>query len=202
MNRIAEIERTTKETSISIKLDLDGIGNIKIDYPIGFMSHMLTIFAGHGFFDLEIKAKGDLVVDQHHLVEDTGIVLGQCFSKALGEKRGINRVGSCYFPMDETLARAVVDICGRSHLIFEAPASINSQDFSIAPYFQGDTIYDFWQGFANNAGLTMHLDILRGRSPHHMIEAIFKAAGRALNEACKIDPVFSNAIPSTKGVLA
>jgi imidazoleglycerol-phosphate dehydratase len=189
MARIAEIERETKETSIFMKLDLDGSGEAKLDYPIGFMFHMLTSFARHGLFDLEIRARGDLEVDEHHLVEDTGIVLGQCFDRALGDRRGIRRVGSCFFPMDETLARAAVDISGRPYLVFEA-------DFP-----ETDTVQDFWQGFVSSAGITLHLDILRGRSSHHKAEAIFKAAARSLREACEIDPALPDLIPSTKGIL-
>ena len=123
MVRIAEIERATRETGISVILNLDGRGEAKLDYPIGFMAHMLGAFAKHGLFDLEIRAKGDLEVDQHHLVEDTGIVLGQCFNRAFGEKRGIYRVGSCCFPMDETLVQAAVDISGRPFLVFEGELS-------------------------------------------------------------------------------
>jgi len=207
MGRMAEVERITKETSIIMKLNLDGSGEVKLDYPIGFMVHMLTAFARHGLFDLEIKAKGDLEVDQHHLVEDTGIVLGQCFARALGEKRGIRRVGSCLFPMDETLARAAVDISGRPYLVFET--GISEIPLAAAPAagsdvssFQTDTVQDFWQGFVSSSGITLHLDILRGRSSHHKIEALYKAAARSLREACEIDPVSPGIIPSTKGVLA
>ena len=206
MERIAETERVTKETSIKMKLNLDGSGEVKLDYPIGFMVHMLTAFARHGLFDLELRASGDLEVDQHHLVEDTGIVLGQCFARALGEKRGIRRVGSCLFPMDETLARAAVDISGRPYLVFEAsePQSSLSEVPLISGLssFQTDTFQDFWQGFVCSSGITMHLDILRGRSSHHKIEALFKAAARSLREACEIDPASPDLIPSTKGTLA
>ena len=212
MGRIAEIKRETKETSIDIKLNLDGTGEAKLDYPIGFMAHMLSSFAKHGLFDIEVKARGDLEVDQHHLVEDTGIVLGQCFSQALGERRGIQRVGSCLFPMDETLARSSVDISGRPYLVFEAELSgtqrvpggtsgVPDESPSEIPGFQTDTVQDFWQGFATAAGLTLHLEIIRGRSCHHIIEALFKAAARSLREACEIDPRASNSIPSTKGVI-
>jgi len=205
MTRTAEIERTTKETSIKVKLNLDGRGEAKLDYPIGFMAHMLTAFAKHGLFDIEIKARGDLEVDQHHLVEDTGILLGQCFTRALGERRGIRRVGSCLFPMDESLVRAAVDISGRPFLVFEADLSevpLVSASSQGAFSFQTDTVQDFWQGFVSAAGITFHLDILRGRSSHHKIEALFKAAARALREACEIDPAASDLIPSTKGVIA
>jgi imidazoleglycerol-phosphate dehydratase len=215
MIRIAEIERVTKETSIRAILNLDGRGEAKLNYPIGFMAHMLSAFSHHGQFDLEVRAKGDLEVDQHHLVEDTGIVLGQCFARALGEKRGIRRVGSCLFPMDETLARAAVDISGRSYLVFEAELSDIPLISAPAPdpgglgrgmqgfaSFQTDTVHDFWQSFVSAAGITLHLDILRGRSSHHKIEALFKAAARALREACEIDNLAADLIPSTKGVIA
>ncbi|MCL2129073.1 MAG: imidazoleglycerol-phosphate dehydratase HisB [Treponema sp.] len=197
MSRNAEVERTTKETSITMKLELDGRGEIKIDYPIGFMAHMFTSFARHGLFNLEIRAKGDLEVDQHHLMEDSGLVLGQCFARALGERRGIRRIGSCLFPMDETLARAAVDISGRPFLVFEADLAAGE-----IPGFQADTVHDFFQGFVSASGITVHLDILRGRSCHHKIESLFKAAAYSLREACKIDAAAEDIIPSTKGVLA
>ena len=208
MARISEVSRKTKETDLFIRLNLDGSGEAKLNYPIGFMTHMLNTFARHGLFDIEIHARGDLEVDQHHLVEDTGIVLGQCFARALGEKRGIRRVGSCLFPMDECLARAAVDISGRPCLVFEADipgvplVSAPAHGADGAASFQTDTVQDFWQGFVSAAGITLHLDILRGRSCHHKIEALFKAAARALREACGIDPALPDVIPSTKGVLA
>ena len=209
MTRIAEVKRVTKETSITMKLNLDGAGEAKLDYPIGFMAHMFNTFARHGLFDLEIAATGDLDVDQHHLVEDSGIVLGQCFAKALGEKRGIRRSGSCLFPMDETLARAVVDVSGRpflyydcefsgSPLIAKSRTALDSELFE----FQTDTVQDFWHGFVSSAAITLHLEILRGRSSHHKIEALFKAAARSLREACEIDPAYPDLIPSTKGIIA
>jgi len=204
MSRIADVERNTKETEIFIKLNIDGKGDFKGDYPIGFMSHMLNTFARHGLFDIEIRAKGDLEVDQHHLVEDTGIVLGQCFAKALGDKRGIVRNGNCLFPMDETLARAAVDLSGRPFLFFDGQltgspliSTENGKEYK----FQTDVIEDFWQGFVSAAGCNLHLEILRGRSDHHKIEAIFKAAARSLRNACEIDERAKNSIPSTKGTL-
>jgi len=206
MSRIAEIERKTKETDIKIILNLDGDGTAKLEYPIGFMGHMLNTFARHGLFDLDITASGDLEVDQHHLVEDTGIVLGLCFAKALGEKRGIRRSGSCLFPMDETLAQAAVDIGGRPFLFFNAqlsgtplisePVNGNKPD-----RFQADTVEDFWMGFSGAALCNLHLEIIRGRSDHHKIEALFKAAARALRTACEIDSRAGDSIPSTKGSL-
>ncbi|GHV27459.1 imidazoleglycerol-phosphate dehydratase [Spirochaetia bacterium] len=200
MARQAEVTRATKETDITIRLNLDGAGETVLAYPIGFMGHMLNTFARHGLFDLEVRAAGDLEVDQHHLVEDTGIVLGQCFAKALGEKRGIRRVGSCLYPMDETLARAAVDVSGRGFLVFDAQLSgipLVANSYS----FQTDTVEDFWQGFVTAAAITLHLDILRGRSDHHKIEALFKAAAWALREAVEIDPRSADSIPSTKGSL-
>ncbi|MCL1815543.1 MAG: imidazoleglycerol-phosphate dehydratase HisB [Treponema sp.] len=208
--RQAAIKRTTGETDISIMLNLDGRGEAQLDYPIGFMKHMLNTFARHGLFDLEIMASGDLEVDQHHLVEDTGIVLGQCFAKALGDKRGIVRCASCLYPMDETLARAAVDISGRAFLVFDAQLSgvplvaaqeTNSGEMTETGAFQTDTAEDFWQGFVSAAALTLHLEILRGRSDHHKIEALYKAAARALRQACEIDCRAAETIPSTKGVL-
>ncbi|MCL2243101.1 MAG: imidazoleglycerol-phosphate dehydratase [Treponema sp.] len=227
MRRTAEIERKTGETEIYIRLDIDGKGIAKLSYPLGFMTHMLNTFARHGLFDIEAHAKGDLETDQHHLVEDTGIVLGQCFAKALGEKRGILRSGSCLFPMDETLARAAVDISGRPYLYFEGqlsgspiisaaqncgsnlPAGGEPGEFdstrrvktSCAYDFQTDVIEDFWQAFVNAAGCNLHLEIIRGRSDHHKIEAMFKAAARALRSACEYDSRVKDSIPSTKGIL-
>jgi imidazoleglycerol-phosphate dehydratase len=205
MGRKTEVSRKTKETDITIILNLDGQGDAKLDYPIGFMGHMLTTFARHGLFDLDVWARGDLEVDQHHLVEDTGIVLGLCFARALRDKRGIRRVGSCLYPMDETLARAAVDLSGRAYLVFDAGLSggpLVSGDGSSVWSFQTDTVEDFWQGFCSSAACALHLDILRGRGDHHKIEALFKAAGRALREASEIDPRLPDLIPSTKGVLA
>jgi imidazoleglycerol-phosphate dehydratase len=205
MSRTAEIERKTKETEIFIKLNIDGKGDAKLDFPVGFMAHMLDTFARHGLFDIEVSAKGDIEVDQHHIVEDTGIVLGQCFAKALGEKRGIRRNGDCLFPMDETLARSAVDISGRSFLYFDGQLSnsplISTSEGGKEYKFQTDVIEDFWQGFAGAAGCNLHLEILRGRSDHHKIEAMFKATARALRAACEIDERAKNSIPSTKGIL-
>ena len=210
MPREAELSRETWETAVAVKLNLDGGGIARLDYPIGFMVHLLDTFARHGMFDLDIRASGDLEVDQHHLVEDTGIALGRCFAQALGNKRGIRRSGSCLFPMDETLARAAVDLSCRAFLVFNAGLSGTPLISAPARYshaaagmaaFQTDTVEDFWQAFASAGGITLHLDILRGRSDHHKIEALFKAAARALRDACAIDPRQGDGIPSTKGVL-
>jgi imidazoleglycerol-phosphate dehydratase len=206
MERSAEIRRSTKETDIRIKLTLDGSGRAELGLPIGFMAHMLNTFAKHGLFDLEIQASGDLDVDQHHLVEDLGIVLGQCFARALGDKRGIRRVGSCLYPMDETLARAAVDLSGRAFLVFDAGLAHTPLVFSGPDgkegAFQSDTVEDFWQGFAANALCALHLEVLRGRSDHHKLEALFKAAARALRDAAEIDNRAADSIPSTKGTIA
>jgi imidazoleglycerol-phosphate dehydratase len=215
LERIAEIVRKTGETDIRILLNIDGNGTAKLEYPLGFMAHMLHTFARHGLFDLEVSAAGDLEVDQHHLVEDTGIALGQCFAKALGEKRGVRRNGSCLFPMDETLARAAVDLSGRPFLYFDGQLSgqpLLSKMRGVTPdtalgdnpafyEFQSDTVEDFWQGFTSAAACNLHLEILRGRSCHHKIEALFKAAARALRAACELDERAAGSIPSTKGSL-
>jgi imidazoleglycerol-phosphate dehydratase len=205
MSRVAEISRKTNETDIFIKLNIDGKGDAKLDYPVGFMLHMLNTFARHGLFDIEVRAKGDLEVDQHHLVEDTGIVLGQCFAKALGEKRGIRRNGTCAFPMDECLAHASVDISGRPYLFFDGKLTgsplISMPEGSLEQNFQTDVVEDFWQGFACAAGCNLHMEIIRGRSDHHKIEALFKAAAKALRAACEYDVRARDIIPSTKGSL-
>ncbi len=201
MKRTAEIKRKTKETDISLSLNLDGSGKADLDCPIGFLNHMLSAFAKHGLFDITLKARGDLEVDQHHLVEDVGIVLGMAFAKVLGEKRGIQRVADALVPMDETLAQAVVDIGGRPYLYFSAPIS-GIPLVSGTQSFQTDTIEDFWLAFTINAGLNLHLEVFRGRSDHHIIEALFKAASRALSKAVAIDSRAPTAIPSTKGVIA
>jgi imidazoleglycerol-phosphate dehydratase len=204
MRRVAEIERKTNETEIFIYLNLDGEGEAKLNYPVGFMSHMLSTFARHGLFDIEVNAKGDLEVDQHHLIEDTGIVLGQCFAKALGDKRGIRRNGSCLFPMDECLTRAAVDVSGRPFLYFDGQLSgspLISAENGTKYDFQTDVIEDFWQGFVSAAGCNLHLEVIRGRSDHHKIEALFKSAARALRFACEHDSRARNIIPSTKGSL-
>ena len=189
--RIADIERNTKETKIVLELNIDGKGNCTVESPVGFLNHLLTSFCKHGMFDLSGKIEGDLDVDQHHLIEDTGIVLGQAFAKALGNCAGIFRSGSCLFPMDETLARAAVDFGGRSFLVCEAAltniplVSINANGSSSS--FQTDCFEDFWLGFVGGAKCNLHLDTLRGRSDHHKMEALFKAASRAIREACSFD---------------
>lgn len=205
MARIAEVCRKTAETDICLSLNLDGTGNCTVDCPIGFFSHMLSAFCKHGLFDLSGSLKGDLEVDQHHLLEDTGIVLGLCFAKALGDCAGIYRAGSCLYPMDESLCRAAVDFGGRGFLVCEAAlsgiplisADVNGKESS----FQTDCFEDFWQAFAANAKCNLHLDTLRGRSDHHKMEGLFKAASRALRDAVEIDNRRKGVIPSTKGVI-
>ena len=204
--RTAQVQRKTGETVIDLTLNLDGTGICAVDCPLGFLEHMLTSFCKHGLFDLAGSLSGDLHVDQHHLVEDSGIVLGQAFDKALGTRAGITRSGCFLYPMDETLARAAVDFGGRPWLecsldlsgtaLVATDASGNS-----IPAFQTDTVDDFWQGFATGAKCNLHLDILRGRSDHHKIEAAFKAAARAIRQAVTIDPRLGGTVPSTKGTL-
>ncbi|MDR1787047.1 MAG: imidazoleglycerol-phosphate dehydratase [Treponema sp.] len=203
--RSATVSRATAETDITITLNIDGTGEARLSYPLGFVGHMLTAFARHGLFNLDLKAAGDLHVDPHHLVEDTGIVLGGCFREALGERRGLRRAGSCLYPMDETLARAACDLSGRPFLEYHAPLSgepLMAEEQGRERAFYPAVFEDFWQGFTSACGLALHLDVLRGRSDHHKMEALFKAAGRALREACEIDPRAAHTIPSTKGVLA
>lgn len=202
-NRNAVVERSTGETSISLELTLDGTGRYDVECPIGFLGHMLASFCRHGLFDLSGKMTGDLHVDQHHLVEDTGIVLGQAFDRALGDRAGIFRSGFFLYPMDETLARAAVDFGGRPFLVSELGLSGIPLVSSGSPgaSFQTDTVDDFWQGFVSGAKCNLHLDILRGRSDHHKIEAAFKAAARALREAVSVDSRSAGVIPSTKGSL-
>jgi imidazoleglycerol-phosphate dehydratase len=190
---------------VHVKLNLDGKGIAKLEYPVGFFAHMLNNFARHGLFDLELYATGDLEVDQHHLIEDTGICLGSAFAQALGKKEGVRRVGSCLYPMDETLARAAVDLSGRAFLVFEGTLSgiplVSACASGESAPFQTDVVVDFWQAFVSTAACTLHLDILRGRSDHHKIEALFKAAGRALRDAVEPDPRGAGILPSTKGTL-
>ena len=203
MNRTVVIERKTGETDVYLTLNLDGTGKCDVDCPIGFLSHMLSAFCKHGMFDLSGKLSGDLEVDQHHLVEDTGITLGQAFDKALGNRAGIMRAGFFIYPMDETLAQASVDFGGRPYLVCESTVSgvplVSGGDNAAA--FQTDTLEDFWQGFVAGAKCNLHIDVLRGRSDHHKIEAIFKAVARSLRAAVAVDPRAAGAIPSTKGTL-
>lgn len=192
--RIAELKRDTKETQIALKLTIDGSGKATVDTGVPFFDHMLTLFAAHGLFDLEVKATGDIKVDYHHLVEDVGIALGQAFKQALGDKAGIVRYGSFYMPMDETLARVVVDLGGRAMLVYKVDTTVTFvRDFNIG------LLREFFQGFANNAGANVHAMLEYGEEPHHVAEAVFKGFGRAMDAACRIDGRRNGALPTTKG---
>ena len=204
MARIATVRRTTGETQIELTLNLDGSGKCTVENPIGFFDHMLKSFCKHGLFDLSGTIKGDLEVDQHHTIEDTGIVLGQCFQKALGNCAGIYRSGFFIYPMDETLAQAAVDFGGRPYLVCNSNITgipLVSVSGGKEASFQTDCFEDFWQGFTCNALCNLHIDVVRGRSDHHKIEACFKAVSRAIRNAIEIDPRREGSIPSTKGVL-
>lgn len=194
--RTAEISRDTKETKIKLKLSLDGSGNSDIDTGIGFMDHMLTLFAKHGRFDFTVKCDGDTYVDDHHSAEDIGICLGQAFREALADKRGICRYGDIILPMDEALILAAVDISGRSYLGYalEIPTEKVGS-------FDTELVEEFFIAFTSNAGIDLHLRQLAGRNSHHIIEGAFKAAGRALRKAVSIDKEASDEVPSTKGLL-
>lgn len=204
MARTAHIERKTGETEIQLTLNLDGSGKCEVRNPIGFFDHMLKSFCKHGLFDLEGSLKGDLHVDQHHLIEDTGIVLGLCFSQALGNCAGIYRSGFSLYPMDESLCQAAVDFGGRPFCVVNAALSgiplVSSAD-GMSASFQTDCLEDFWQGFSGGAKCNMHLDCVRGRSDHHKIEGLFKAAARAIRQAVEVDGRRNGDIPSTKGVI-
>lgn len=194
--RTAIVARKTAETQIELKLNLDGKGESSIRSGCGFLDHMLTLFSRHGRFDLELTCKGDTWVDDHHTVEDIGIALGEAFSKALGEKRGINRYGDTILPMDEALILSAVDLSGRSFLGYAL--EIPSQKVGT---FDTELVEEFWLGFTRSAAATLHLRSLAGTNSHHIIEGAFKSAARSLRQAVTIDPEFSSEIPSTKGVL-
>lgn len=195
MSRSATCSRKTAETDIELSLDIDGSGESVIDTGIPFFDHMLTLFSKHGLVDLKVKVKGDLEVDFHHTVEDTGIVIGQCLREALGTKEGIRRYGCSYLPMDETLARVVVDLSNRPHLEFRAPAGTPS-----APNLPFTLVEEFCRALASNLRANIHVELLYGRDGHHIAEAIFKGLARALRDACEIDPRVKG-IPSTKDAL-
>jgi imidazoleglycerol-phosphate dehydratase len=196
MSRSATLERKTSETEIRLTLNLDGSGVSKISTGIAFFDHMLTLFSKHGLFDLELTAKGDIEVDFHHTVEDTGILLGQAITKALGDKAGIRRYGFFYVPMDEALVRSVVDLSGRPFLAYNAPADVPA----IGAAFSFQLVEEFLRAISVNAGMNLHVDVLAGRDAHHMAEGIFKSLARGLDEATSTDPRVQG-IPSTKGVL-
>jgi len=196
MNRSAEVTRNTLETQISVRIDLDGSGKSAFQTGVPFLDHMLDQVARHGLIDLDINAQGDLHIDAHHTAEDIGITLGQAFAKAVGDKKGIRRYGHAYVPLDEALSRVVIDLSGRPgmeyHLTFTR-ARIG--DFDV------DLFREFFQGFVNHAGVTLHIDNLRGINAHHQAETVFKAFGRALRMALEIDSRMGDAMPSTKGSL-
>ena len=192
--RISEIQRNTAETKISLKLNLDGRGKSDVDTGVGFLNHMLTLFAAHGRFDLSVTCSGDADVDDHHSVEDIGICLGQAFQAALGDKRGITRYGSFLLPMDEALILSAVDISGRSCLCYEL--EIPTEKIGT---FDTELVEEFFLGFVRNCPMSLHLRQLAGKNAHHIVEGAFKSVGRALKAAVALDG--SNEIPSTKGVL-
>lgn len=195
MARIAKLKRTTSETDISIALNLDGNGNSSVDTGIGFFDHMLEGFSKHGFFDLECNVKGDLQVDSHHTVEDTGIVLGACIKQAVGDKKGIRRYGYFILPMDDALALCAVDLCGRPYLNFEC-------DFPMerVGYMDTELVREFFYAVSYSAGMNLHIKMLSGSNTHHMIEAMFKAFAKALDMAVSAEPRTTEVL-STKGSL-
>ncbi|MFM7026461.1 MAG: imidazoleglycerol-phosphate dehydratase HisB [Limnohabitans sp.] len=196
MNRTAEVTRKTAETNIRVALNLDGTGQAKLATGIGFLDHMIDQIARHGLIDLDIQCEGDLHIDGHHTVEDIGITLGQAFAKAVGDKKGIRRYGHAYVPLDEALSRVVVDFSGRPGLHMDVR-------FTSGMIGELDTqlVFEFFQGFVNHAGVTLHIDNLKGFNAHHQCETIFKAFGRTLRAALELDPRAAGVIPSTKGSL-
>ncbi len=194
--RAAHVERNTRETRIAAELNIDGEGLYNIGTGIRFLDHMLETFARHGAFDLTLQAEGDLDVDQHHTVEDCGIVLGQAFAAALGSKEGILRAGYFLMPMDESLAAAAVDLSGRPALVYSAPSP-----FQMVGDLQAELLHDFFDGFAVHCGANVHLRVLYGRSSHHRVEALFKCWAKAMRFACSTDPQMRGRLPSTKGIL-
>ena len=196
MGRRAVIQRKTSETDIRVSLDLDGTGAHRVETGIPFLNHLLAQVARHGRFDLDVQATGDLPVDLHHTVEDVGIVLGDAVSQALGEKAGILRYGAARVPMDEALASAVIDLSGRPFLVFQAP-----QLKGRIGDFEADLVREFFQGLTNHVRANVHIHVEYGQNLHHMAESIFKAAGRALDQATTVDPRLAGVVPSTKGSL-
>jgi imidazoleglycerol-phosphate dehydratase len=194
--RRATIQRNTKETQIRVSVDLDGNGASKLSTGIGFFDHMLDQIARHGLIDLEVEAKGDLHIDGHHTVEDVGIALGQAVGHAVGDKRGLVRYGHAYVPLDEALSRVVIDFSGRPGLVMNVPFKAG-----MIGGFDAQLAHEFFQGFANHALVTLHIDNLRGDNAHHQCETVFKAFARALRAAIAIDPRVGDAVPSTKGSL-
>ena len=195
-SRQADVRRETLETRVRVTIDLDGTGRGTFRTGVPFLEHMLDQIARHGMFDLSIECDGDTHIDDHHTVEDIGITLGMALAQAVGEKRGIRRYGHAYVPLDEALSRVVIDLSGRSGLVFDC-------DFTRASIgtFETQLVMEFFQGFVNHAKATLHIDNLRGVNAHHQAETIFKAFGRALRMACEADPRLGDAMPSTKGTL-
>ena len=194
--RTAEVVRDTRETQIRVRLNLDGTGAAKLSTGIPFLDHMLDQVARHAMLDLEVDAKGDLHIDAHHTVEDVGIVLGQSFARAIGDKAGVRRFGHAYVPLDEALSRAVIDLSGRPGLEYHVRFSR-----ALIGEFDVDLVHQFFQGFVNHAQVTLHVDNLRGDNAHHQCETVFKAFARALRMASERDPRSDDAVPSTKGTL-
>jgi imidazoleglycerol-phosphate dehydratase len=194
--RIAEITRNTAETQITARVNLDGTGKASLDTGIGFFDHMLDQIARHGLIDLDIQARGDLHIDGHHTVEDVGITFGQAVYQAVGDKKGIRRYGHAYVPLDEALSRVVIDFSGRPGLVMNVPFKSG-----MIGTFDSQLAHEFFQGFANHAFVTLHIDNLRGENAHHQCETVFKAFARALRFALELDPRSAGTIPSTKGSL-
>ena len=194
--RVADVQRKTSETQIHVRVNLDGAGAAKLSTGIGFFDHMLDQIARHGLIDLEIEAKGDLHIDGHHTVEDVGITLGQAFAKAVGDKKGIRRYGHAYVPLDEALSRVVIDFSGRPGLHMRVPFKAG-----MVGAFDTQLAFEFFQGFVNHAGVTLHIDNLHGENAHHQAETVFKAFARALRMALERDERLGDVIPSTKGSL-
>jgi len=194
--RVADVVRNTNETSVRVKLNLDGTGEARLSTGIGFFDHMLDQIARHGLIDLEIQAEGDLHIDGHHTVEDVGITLGQAVAKAVGDKKGIRRYGHAYVPLDEALSRVVIDFSGRPGLVMD----VNFKSGMIGG-FDSQLAHEFFQGFANHAQVTLHIDNLKGANAHHQCETVFKAFARALRAALEFDPRSLGTVPSTKGAL-
>ena len=195
--RSGNVMRETKETKIDLTIDLDGSGRADVESGIGFFNHMLTLFAAHGRFDLVLNCAGDIEVDGHHSVEDIGIALGQAVHKALGDKKGITRYGTFFLPMDETLVMVSLDISGRPFLVYDAGGAMAP----MIGQYDTELTEEFLRAFAFNAGITLHVKVMYGTNSHHKVEAIFKALGRALHAAVKINPETAGEIPSTKGML-
>ena len=194
--RQSKITRTTKETDITLALNLDGTGKNDINTGCGFLDHMLVLFASHGRFDLEVKCKGDYHVDFHHTAEDVGICLGLAFREALGEKKGITRYGNMLLPMDEALILSAVDFSGRAYLVWDV--EITAQKVGV---FDTELAEEFWRAFAGNSLCTLHFRQLSGKNAHHIIECAFKSAARAISQAVRINPEYADEVPSTKGVI-